>query len=80
MFERMKAVFCVDQEDGIPICADCKVQIGEGEDHCLNCALYEAEEEIRVLQKNVAVARYAYLEDLINETKERMDAHRVSED
>lgn len=51
MFERMKAVFCVDQQDGIPICPDCKVQIGEGEDHCLNCALYECEIELDALKK-----------------------------
>ena len=46
MNERMKAVFFVDEQDGIPICPDCKVQIGEGEDHCTNCAFYEAEAEI----------------------------------
>ena len=43
MSEIKKSVFVVDAEDGIPICPDCKVQIGEGADHCKNCALYELE-------------------------------------
>ena len=49
MCERKKALFFVDEQDGIPICPDCKVQIGEGEDHCMNCALYESEQQIEKL-------------------------------
>jgi len=53
MNKRMKAIFFVDEQDGIPICPDCKVQIGEGEDHCINCALYEAEFEIEGLRGEI---------------------------
>jgi hypothetical protein len=43
---RKKAVYTINSDDGIPICCVCKLQIGEGDDNCLNCALYESEQEI----------------------------------
>ena len=54
MSERKRAVFFMDMQDGIPVCPDCKVQVGEGEDHCINCALSESEFEIEGLRKYAA--------------------------
>lgn len=72
---RIRAVYTIDSQDGLPICPDCKVQIGEGEDHCPNCALYACEMEIVGLRKRVATSRYAYLENMLNELQERFDNH-----
>ena len=36
----MKALFWVSQQDGLAVCYDCKMEIGEKSDTCMNCALF----------------------------------------
>ena len=47
---RLKSISFMNMDDGIHVCPNCHVQVGEGEDHCLNCALYESEQQIETLQ------------------------------
>jgi len=48
---RLKSISFMNMDDGIHVCPTCHVQIGEGEDHCLNCALCESEYEIEALKE-----------------------------
>ena len=57
---RMRAVYLIDNQDNIPACPDCKVQIGEGEDHCTNCALYECEIELEKWHRLGQYGLFAY--------------------
>jgi hypothetical protein len=73
---RKKAVYTINSDDGIPICCVCKLQIGEGDDNCLNCALYESEQEIERIESvkeraiNLVTAE-AKLKQVIGKATER---------
>ena len=53
--ELAKALYTID-DTGLAICTDCHLQLGEGMDNCVNCALAEYEYDVPKLER---VARAA---------------------
>jgi len=49
--KRLQSISDINSDDGTHTCSYCHLQLGEGEDNCMNCALFQHEFEKEMLIK-----------------------------